>query len=119
MMEMPELIRQWKQVSSPLSILCIEVFTGDSNLIFHNREVTDEDGRSGPDDRVDISDGVLLNLLFASYLANSLKKKKRELCVLTRFFFILYYILYNWKIQLLSLISGRRHNRIPNHNHFF
>ena len=59
----------------------------------------DEDGRSGPDDRRDLFDGSSPIHLFASYLANSLKGKIRELCFLTRFFFILYYILYNWKIN--------------------
>lgn len=120
MMEMPELIRQWKQVSPPFWSFHTEiVIVGDSNFIFLYREVTDEDGRSGLNDRVDISDGSSLTHLFASYLANSLERKTRELCVLTRFFFILYYILYNWKIQLLSLFIVRRHNRIPNHNRSF
>lgn len=59
----------------------------------------DEDGRSGPDDRRDISDVSSLIHSFASYLASSLKRDTRELCGLTRFFFILYYILYNWKIN--------------------
>lgn len=97
MMEMPELIRQWKQVS-PFFSLQTQVYFGDTNYFLY-REVTDEDGRSGPDDRLDLFDGSSLTHLFALYLANSLKRKTRELCVLTRFFFILYYILYNWKIQ--------------------
>lgn len=97
MMEMPELIRQWKQVSPfPLQI---QVYFGDANFAFLNREVMDEDGRSGPDDRHDLFDGSSLIHLFASYLANSLTRKTRGPRVLTRFFFILYYILYNWKIN--------------------
>lgn len=98
MMEMPELIRQWKQVSSPFS-LQFQIDFENANFTFYFREVTDEDGRSGPDDRRDLFDGFSLTHLFALYLANSLKRKTRELCVLTRFFFILYYILYNWKIN--------------------
>lgn len=114
MMEMPELIRQWKQVSSFHFFFERLLFRGDANT--YNREVTDEDGRSGPDDRADIFDGSSLTRLFASYLANSLKRKTRELCFLTRFFFILYYILYNWKNSMLSLFIVRRHNRIPDHD---